>query len=71
MESTKSVQTRNKKNTNRKQIIITNIKNNLKEIIRISYKKHEQNNSLLTFQEKFAIENALSTIENDSIIFNF
>ena len=70
MESTKSVQTRNKKNTNRKQII-TNIKNNLKEIIRISYKKHEQNNSLLTFQEKFAIENALSTIENDSIIFNF
>ena len=37
----------------------------------ISYKKHEQNNSLLTFQEKFAIENALSTIENDSIIFNF
>ena len=37
----------------------------------ISYKKHEQNNSLLTFPEKFAIENALCTIENDSIIFNF
>ena len=47
--------------------IITNIKNNLKEIIMIHYKKHEQNNSLLTFQEKFAIENALCTIENDSI----
>ena len=36
----------------------------------INYKKHEQNN-LLTFQEKFVIENALCTIENDSIIFNF
>ena len=48
-----------------------NKKNNLKEIIMINYKKHEQNNSLLTFQEKFVIENALCTIENDSIIFNF
>ena len=47
-----------------------NKKNNLKEIM-INYKKHEQNNSLLTFQEKFVIENALCTIENDSIIFNF
>ena len=37
----------------------------------IRYKKHEQNNSLLTFQEKFAIENALCTIEDDSIFFNF
>ena len=61
MESTKSVQARNK---------ISNIKKNLKEIM-IHYKKHEQNNSLLTFQEKFAIENALCTIENDSINFNF
>ena len=51
--------------------IITNIKNNLKEIIMIHYKKHEQNNSLLTFQEKLAIENALCTIENNSIFFNF
>ena len=25
------------------------------------YKKHEQNNSLLTFQEKFPLENALCT----------
>ena len=46
--------------------IIPNIKNDLKEII-IHYKKHEQNNSLLVFQEKFAIENALCTIENGSI----
>ena len=51
--------------------IISNIKKNLKEIIMIHYKKHEQNNSLLTFQEKFAIENALCTIDNDSINFNF
>ena len=46
--------------------IISNIKKNLKEIIMIHYKKHEQN-SLLAFQEKFAIENALCTIENGSI----
>ena len=51
--------------------IISNIKKNLKEIIMIHYKKHEQNNSLLTFQEKFAIENALCTIENDSMNFDF
>ena len=61
MESTKSVQTRNK---------ISNIKKNLKEIM-IHYKKHEQNNSLLTFQEKFAMKKTLCTIENDSINFNF
>ena len=51
--------------------IITNIKKNLKEIIMIHYKKHEQNNTLLTFQEKFAIKNALCIIENDTILFNF
>ena len=51
--------------------IITNIKNNLKEIIMIHYKKHEQNNTLLIFQEKFAIKNTLCIIENDTILFNF
>ena len=51
--------------------ILTNIKNNLNEIIMVHYKKHEQNNSLLKFQDRFAIENSLCTIENDSIIFNF
>ena len=51
--------------------IITNIKNNLKEIIMIHYKNHEQNNTLLIFQEKFAIKNASWIIENDTIHFNF
>ena len=42
--------------------IIQNIKRNLKEIITIHYNKHEKNNTLTSFQEKFTIENALCTI---------
>ena len=34
------------------------------------YKKHEQKTTLLAFQKKFAIENALCTIKNDSINYN-
>ena len=51
--------------------IIANIKNNLKEIIMIYYKKQEQINTLLIFQEQFTIKNALCIIENDTILFNF
>ena len=52
--------------------IISNIKRNLKEVITIHYKKkNEKTNSLLTFQETFSIDNALCTIENNSITFNF
>ena len=51
--------------------IIQNIKRNFKEIITIHFNKHEKNNTLLSFQEKFSIENALCTIENNSLTFNF
>ena len=51
--------------------ITQNIKLNLKEIITIHINKHEKNNTILSFQEKFAIENALSNIQNNSLTFQF
>ena len=51
--------------------IIKNIKRNLKEIKTIHFNKHENNNSILSFQEKFAIENALCAIQINSLTFHF
>ena len=48
-----------------------NIKRNLKEIITIHFNKHEKNNTLLSFQEKLTIENALCTIQSNSLTFHF
>ena len=51
--------------------IIENIKRNLKEIIAIHLNKHEKNNTILSFQENFMIENALCSIQNNSLTFHF
>ena len=51
--------------------IIPNIKKNLKEIITIHNNKHEKNNTILNFQQKFTINNALCAIENNSLTFTF
>ena len=51
--------------------IIQNIKKKLKEIITIHYNKHEKNNTILNFQQKFTINNALCTIENNCLTLNF
>ena len=51
--------------------IIQNIKRNLKEIKTIYFNKHEKNNTILSFQEKFAIENALCAIQSNSLNFHF
>ena len=51
--------------------IIQNIKRNLKEIITIHYNKHKKNNTLISLQEKFATENALCTIQSNSLTFHF
>ena len=53
--------------------IIQNIKRNLKEIIIIHLNKHDRNknNKILSFQEKFSIDNALCTIRSSSLTFHF
>ena len=51
--------------------IIQNIKRNIKEIIIIHFNKHEKNNILSSFKEKFTTENAFCNIENDSTTFHF
>ena len=51
--------------------IIENIKRNLKEIIIIHFNKHKKNNTILSFQEKFTIENALCAIQSSSLTFHF
>ena len=51
--------------------ITENIKRNLKEIITIHFNKHQKNNTLTTFQEKFAIQNALCIIQGNSLTFHF
>ena len=51
--------------------IIQNIKRNIKEIITIHFNKHEKNNILSSFKEKFTTENAFCNIENDSTTFHF
>ena len=48
-----------------------NIKRNLKEIITIHFNKHQKNNTLTTFQEKFTIQNALCIIQGNSLTFHF
>ena len=50
---------------------IENIKRNLKEITTIHFNKHQKNNTLTIFQEKFAIQNALCTIQGNSLTFHF
>ena len=35
------------------------------------FNKHEKNNTLLSFQEKFSFENALCTIQSNSPTFDF
>ena len=51
--------------------IITNIKNNLKEIIMIHYKKHEQNNTLFNLSRKICNKERSMLNENDTFHFNF
>ena len=51
--------------------IIENIKRNLKEIITIHFNKHDKNNTLSTFKEKFEIQNALCNTQNNSLTFLF
>ena len=51
--------------------IIQNIKINSKEITTIHFNKHEKNNTILSFQEKFAIKNALCSIRSNSLTFHF
>ena len=51
--------------------IIENIKRNLKEIITIHFNKHEKNNTLSSFRERFTIENALCNTQNNSLTFLF
>ena len=53
--------------------IIQNIKINLKEIIIIHLNKHDRNknNKILSFQEKFSIDNALCAIRSSSLTFHF
>ena len=53
--------------------ITENIKRNLKEIITIYYKKHEnkkKKSTILSFQENFSPKNGLCTIENNHLTFN-
>ena len=52
--------------------IMENIKRNLKEIITIHFSKHQKENTITTFQEKFTIQqNALCTIQRNSLTFHF
>ena len=50
---------------------LQNIKRRLKEIITIHFNKHEKNITILSFQKIFGIKNALCTIQNNSLTFQF
>ena len=51
--------------------IIENIKRNLKEIITIHFNKHEKENTLPVFRERFEIQNALCNTQNNYLTFLF
>ena len=51
--------------------IIQTVLKKLKEIITTHYNKHEKNNTILNFQQKFTINNPLCAIENNSLTFTF
>ena len=53
------------------QIMIENIEKSLKEIVQINFNKHLKRDTITTFEELFAIKNALCNVQQNTLNFNF